>query len=786
MFVKKINASVIELIDNAQTHFQCVLHLSAPIELESFIQPGMLIAVEDIYHTEKEERYCVLQVLSSFPANTERKKKDEQEITLQCKATPIGIELKVENTKKRGPVIDIITADVFPAFDAGAFALNDEMTMRIIHHLSPGSRTTDNGSRIDIGTYATNPDVAVGLDAATLLRGNIAIVSARPRARTTMTHSLIHALLTKKEYPLHIVYCDVNYQGTLSILPDVMQTENAHLLTLNDKFVPSSVFSMFKIPADRMLFKRAVYDYLDMMLLPSVLESRRKDFLYPIANIFRNNKLSIYRANEPTVDEFINDIRMDILDGVDSDVEELLAGLMKGIAENFKGEHFNDKNVRDMMDMIDETNQETKIHGARRSLSDLRNEIQTVFESLGKDLPSTARMTLSDVVNKLNDDTKSSLFVVQGQKPTDILRFVNSLTNKLVDERLRRLKVRVPVLFIFNNADEYFTKSTGSLRETGSERFMDILSALLFHGRRHGLGFCMSLESCASLDKNLASKIHSFFIGPIRYTDDLDALEKLLNISRSLFQPAVSYEDGRCLFTSSDSPYQRRVPIPCAMPTNLELIHTFLDDVLQKQEQMRKEGQLQDQHREISNETHRDKEPRDKEDSKQSSMQTGDTHPSSHDVQRHDHRGKRGGQNRFNKRRDRDQRLAEQQSGKSSRQQPEEKNFPSEISLSAGNEITASTQDQPLTIESRIRGGFDVEEDYASPDTNDAQPETSKSKIAADQASDGTKGKKKYGRKRGGHFTRSGNRHGRRPKNNQSPSDEPAGDVRQQKSDEES
>lgn len=596
MFLKKIEASITELVENPQTHFQCIVAVSAPIELVEAIQPGMLLAVENIYHSAKEERYCIVQVLSTFPAQSHQKKKNDK-IVLRCLTSPIGIELKATQGKKKGE-IEITTADVLPQVEAPAYALDDEMTRQIIHHLSPVSRDEENGSRIDIGNYSTNPEVAVGVDSTTLLRGNIAIVSAKARARTTITNSLIHSLLAKQNYPMHVVYCDVNYQGTLSVLPELMQMDNSHILCLNDKFVPASVFTSLKTPGDRQSFKRAVYDYLDMMLLPSIIESRRKDFLYPIASMFRGNKLSIYRAHELTVDEFITDIRMDLLDGVDSDVEELVGNMMRGIADNFKGERFNEKNVRDMIDMIDESSQETKNHGARRILYDLRNEILAVVESYGKDLPAHARMTLSDVANKLNEDTRSSFLVVQGQKSFDILRFVSALTNKLVEERLRRLKVRVPVLFIFNNADDYFARGSASIREGGNERFIDILNSILFHGRRHGLSFCMSLENCASLDKSLARKIQSYFVGPIRYSEDVGLLENLLNISGSLFQPAVSYEDGHCLFTSADSPYQRRVPLPCTMPTSIESLHNFLDDVLGKQDQLRKENPTMDQMKE--------------------------------------------------------------------------------------------------------------------------------------------------------------------------------------------
>jgi len=83
------------------------------------------------------------------------------------------------------------------------------------------------------------------------------MVSARPRS----THHddkiiLVHALVQKENYPLHIVYCDVNYQGTLTLLPDIINNEPCKAFESDDdKFVPSSFFGIAQDTGDRPLFK---------------------------------------------------------------------------------------------------------------------------------------------------------------------------------------------------------------------------------------------------------------------------------------------------------------------------------------------------------------------------------------------------------------------------------------------------------------------------------------------------------------------------------------------------
>jgi len=157
--------------------------------MESIIQPGMLVAAENIL--SQSERRTLLHPAGPLLVpgqNQIRKKRVNDLITLRCKATPIGIELKVANTKSKKKSEEIVIADVLPAFEAQAFILDDEMTMRIIHHLAPESRTTEMDHVSTSERMQQNPNVSVGLDASTLIPAEILRWSVRVReARTTMT-----------------------------------------------------------------------------------------------------------------------------------------------------------------------------------------------------------------------------------------------------------------------------------------------------------------------------------------------------------------------------------------------------------------------------------------------------------------------------------------------------------------------------------------------------------------------------------------------------------------------
>ncbi|MDH7516627.1 MAG: hypothetical protein QHI48_12230 [Bacteroidota bacterium] len=593
MFEPRIVGTVSKLFPNDQTLFQCILKLTLSIDAFADIQTGTLVAAENLSSKPRKPRYTVLQIVRSFPSEPGQKQ-EKGTMTLSCSTTPIGVEL-IEGGAKNPPLI--AAADTIPLPGAVAHVLDAETTARVIHQIAPERRLKEGDTRIDIGSYAASAKVKVGLDMSTLVRGNIAIISARPRARTTMTTNLVSALLGCPSFPLHVVYCDVNNQGTMSLLPLLNASDNSMILCLNDKFVPASVFQAMRNPNDRSLHKRATLDYLDMMILPSVLEPRRHDFSYGVSALFRANKVCVYRPHEQTVDQFVNDIRIDILSGADAEAEGFLTGVMNGIMETYAGERFGEKNTRDILEMIDEFGRETKSHNARRLLYDLRTEIQGAYETYSKDIPAAFRKTIPDIVALLNDENRSSLLVVQGQKTADIMRFINVLAQSLIDERLKRLKTRVPVLFIFNNADEYVTRNGSSPREAGSERFQDLVQALITNGRRHGLGFCLTLESAMSLEKTLARRIGSYFVGPIPFADEPPQIAQLLNVSEELLRPAAHYEDGRFLFSSSDSPYHRRVPIPVSTATNTDVLHAYLDQLAAEAERKRKEYQAQEEER---------------------------------------------------------------------------------------------------------------------------------------------------------------------------------------------
>ncbi|MDT8325231.1 MAG: hypothetical protein RRA94_14055, partial [Bacteroidota bacterium] len=144
------------------------------------------------------------------------------------------------------------------------------------------------------------------------------------------------------------------------------------------------------------------------------------------------------------------------------------------------------------------------------------------------------------------------------------------------------------------------------LREAGSDRFNDTLQTLLTNGRRHGLGFCLTLETARSLDQHLARRIQTYFIGPITFADEPTGIANLLNLSEELLQPAVRYEDGDFLFTASDSPYHRRVPLPVVAQKNSETIHLYLDEMKTEQERRRQEYMAQEEERRKRHEQERE------------------------------------------------------------------------------------------------------------------------------------------------------------------------------------
>ena len=742
MFLENMTGKVRELTPNDHTRFQCSLDLEVPLEEVERIGPGTLVAAENIFLKPRDKRYTVLQLIDAFPQPPASKAKAAKSVAYVCTATPLGIELQSKGKKLN----EIRADDTWPASDAAIALLDDETCAQVIHQIAPDSKVDTNGSAINIGMYRGNSAVQVGMDPRTLIRGNAAIISSRPRARTTITNNIITSLLEGTEEPIHVVYCDVNNQGTLSLANLITSFDEASILCINDKFVPSSVYHSLKTPQDRGTHKRAVLDYLDMMILPSVLEDRRHDFIYPISGWLRNNVINIYRAHEQTVDEFINDIRIDILEGTDPEVEEYVTEMMDGIATTYQGERFNDKNTKDILEMIDEFSQSSKIHAARRTLYDVRAEVQSAYESFSKDVPSNSRMTHNELVHSLNDESKSTLTVVQGQKPTDILRFVSTLTQTLVEERLKRLKIRTPVLFIFNNADDYIMRGSGpSSRESGAERFNDLIQTLLANGRRHGLGFCLTLEQAGSLERTLARRIQSYFIGPLRFREEPGKAAELINVSDELLSPAITFEDGSFLFASADSPYHRRVPLPVVTKRNTDVLHDFLEGLTEEQERKRQEYQAQEEER-----AKKEEEDRKRREEERAKKEEEDRKRREEEKRQAEEKAEGEESDKDD---EKDSRKDEKKSGRkrrSSRRGRSKKDDTEKESGSRGRDSEPDSSDEKsepepprtLTVESSRQSGYSMEEsDVAKEKESDSKGESTKDKDDTKSGDSGDKGR---------------------------------------------
>ena len=60
MFITSISGVVTELTPNNQTRFQCTVSLTVPHEEIAVIQPGRLIAAENIFHAARDKRFTVM------------------------------------------------------------------------------------------------------------------------------------------------------------------------------------------------------------------------------------------------------------------------------------------------------------------------------------------------------------------------------------------------------------------------------------------------------------------------------------------------------------------------------------------------------------------------------------------------------------------------------------------------------------------------------------------------------------------------------------------------------
>lgn len=197
-----------------------------------------------------------------------------------------------------------------------------------------------------------------------------------------------------------------------------------------------------------------------------------------------------------------------------------------------------------------------------------------MIEQIKKEEEGEKTINVDGLLERLTSDEKE-IIVLNIPDPVAIRNLAITLTTEILSRRKREFKISPFILFVFDEAQE-FIKSLEKAR--GEERdCSEAIEDLSRHGRKYGLGVCISTQRIAHLNTNVLQQLHTYFIGTLPRPYDRGYVSDVCTIDRDILDKTLEFGKGEWIVSSSSATGIPNVPIFIKADNTEEVLLNFLE-----------------------------------------------------------------------------------------------------------------------------------------------------------------------------------------------------------------
>jgi hypothetical protein len=183
-------------------------------------------------------------------------------------------------------------------------------------------------------------------------------------------------------------------------------------------------------------------------------------------------------------------------------------------------------------------------------------------------------ITVDEILGNLESDEKE-VIVLNIPDPEKIRELAITITTEILRRRKREFKISPFILFVFDEAQE-FIKALDKAR--GKEKdCSQAIEDLSRHGRKYGLGVCISTQRIAHLNTNVLQQLHTYFIGTLPRPYDRGYVSDVCTIDRDILDKTLEFGKGEWIVSSNSATGIPNVPIFIKADNTEEFLLTFLE-----------------------------------------------------------------------------------------------------------------------------------------------------------------------------------------------------------------
>lgn len=537
--------SVLELVSVLPVHYALG---SRPEDLRGF--PGYIMAAAGNLPTDW------MQQESTSSEDTTK---------IQCIATPINLEIV-----QKASSADLMLEDEtnIPMIGSEVKLLSVGSTKEILNKNLNGLADI-----ITVGTLIREPDIEVLMDTQNAIKTHIGIFGFTGVGKSNFISTLVNSLVSS-HLKVKIIILDLNNEY-LGLLGDILLSGNTKgmILNIGEKTLTGKV-QEFVHNNSPVGIDEALAAYLKDLYLTRGLVPLRPSFGKILKAILQGDTLKILKDEyTQSVEEFINAERDKLFDDYATiKIRAYLDLLFSGITNR----------IGNIAMKLDPTVART-IHG---QLAAIIEQIESSGDAPGKstDTPISMRINImrqdlkkifnppiwnirpqntinfNDIISELNDESRSSLIIVNSFDPDELREFTYNLGMRVYEHRRRRGKISPLISFVFDEADE-FIPSTSLAGSTyySSKKVVEMIAR---RGRKFGIGLTIATQRSTYLDTNIMGQLHTYFVSKLPRETDRERVGEAFAVSTEMFTQTFKFKKGDWLYISHESAGLDSVPIP--------------------------------------------------------------------------------------------------------------------------------------------------------------------------------------------------------------------------------
>lgn len=595
IFIRDRIARLMRMEESEQTRYQFEVWFEYTRQTMAELREGTLLAVRNFATTERESRYSILEVVSIMPVHyalgespsgypgfvmeaarniatdwlSQEDRSQEDTTVIRCTAVPTGLEL-VESSDGR----DLTQEQGLPMIGADVKVLNCDATKVIVNREIDSTRDNVFAG----GIWLVDDRVPIYIRAEDFVRVHFGIFGFTGVGKSNIVSTYVNGLLQaaqERERPVKIVLFDLMSEYGILLIDQLCQLPESYLLALDEHALPGTVVEFLSGNAGQR--ENAVNHLMQTSLYPKAIERNRQDFVPAFSLLLNHHKIRIYQVPTPSFSRFLSDNEGILIRGNLGGSRQDIFTLRDNLRQQFGNQPLTPQIAQAAISMIRQTQQGNLTTTAMNNLSEFRRLLEDIQSQPQRSYPTQVSMTHEAIIEELNNQNRSALFIIQSHDPDDLRDFAFALGRSLYDRRRSIGIITPPVSFVFDEADEFIPLQYE--RDSSYSRSAWIAETLARRGRKFGIGVGICTQRVANLKTNVMAQPHTYLISKLPREYDRIAIQSAFGFSQDMFRQTFKFVPGDWLLVSHDATGMKGVPIPIHAEDANQRILAFLNNL---------------------------------------------------------------------------------------------------------------------------------------------------------------------------------------------------------------